>query len=363
MNIIIFNWRDPRNPKSGGAEIMTLEHAQAWVEAGYRVTWFAQDFTHAKHSEIFKGIEIIRKGNSVSVLIFALFFYLFVGRKFDIVIDQIHGFPFFTPLYVRRAKIIAMIHEVAGEIWDYMYPSPVNFLGRLFEKIMLVPYKNIPFITVSESTKKELYIFGIKKVFVIQNGLRFDTPVKKVAKMKHPTFIFVSRLVKMKGIEEVLKTFAYILKEYSDAHLLILGGGEENYINKLKQFAKDFSLGKHVHFYGRVDEAKKYELLRQSHILLHASVKEGWGLVVIEAASQGTPAVVYDVPGLRDSVKNKITGIIVKENTPRDMAEAAILLYKNKKQYQNLQKNCVQWANSLTWESAVKKSLSLLSSL
>ena len=53
--------------------------------------------------------------------------------------------------------------------------------------------------------------------------------------------------------------------------------------------------------FGRVDEATKHELMARAHGQLATSVREGWGLVVSEAAAVGTPTMSYDVPGLRDS--------------------------------------------------------------
>jgi len=112
-----------------------------------------------------------------------------------------------------------------------------------------------------------------------------------------------------------------------------------------------------------VDEIKKFELFKKAHILLHASVKEGWGLVVIEAASQVTPSVVYDVAGLRDSVKNGKTGVVLSENSCKEMAKEAVALFKDNKKYQAFQKNGLAWAKSLTWDKATRQSLNLINSL
>jgi len=362
MNILILNWRDPKNPKSGGAEIVTLEHARAWIKAGHKVTWFTSKFPNSKIEETLDGISIVRGGNFITVFLLAPFFYLFTKNKFDLVIDEIHGIPFFTPFYVRKPKI-AFIHEVAGEIWDYMFPFPFNKIGKLMEPLFFVPYKRIPFMTVSLSTANDLVKIGIKRknIHVIINGINIKTV--KANKENAPTFIFVSRVVKMKGVEDVLRSFFYILRELKDANLWIVGDGDKKYIDDLKETIKSYSISSKVKFFGRVDENKKFELLKKAHILLHASVKEGWGLVVIEAASQATPSVVYNVGGLRDSVKNGKTGIVLSENSCKEMARQAIDLYGNKKKYEEFQKNGLAWAKSLTWEDSTKQSLKLINSL
>jgi len=364
MNILIFNWRDPKNPKSGGAEIVTLEHATAWIKAGHKVTWFASRFPNSKAEEYLNGISLIRGGNFITVYLLAPIFYLFTKNKFDLVIDEIHGIPFFTPFYVRKPKI-AFIHEVAGEIWDHMFPFPLNKIGKTAESFYFKFYRNIKFWTDADSTIEDLIKKGIKRknCIAISCPINYSSLKTLPVKERKPTFIFVSRVVKMKGIEDVLQAFVYILKDLPDAQLWIVGDGDKKYIDELKETIKSYSIESKVKFFGRVDENKKFELLKKAHLLLHASVKEGWGLVVIEAASQATPSVVYNVGGLRDSVKDNKTGIVLKENNFREMAKEAVTLFKNKKKYKIIQENALIWAKSLNWKDATKQSLDLINNL
>jgi glycosyltransferase involved in cell wall biosynthesis len=94
--------------------------------------------------------------------------------------------------------------------------------------------------------------------------------------------------------------------------LYVAGGGDERYVASLRRRAAP--LGNHVKFLGRVSDAERTELLRGASLLWMTSVREGWGLVVTEAAAHGTPAVVFDVPGLRDSVRHEVTGLVVERN-------------------------------------------------
>ena len=65
-------------------------------------------------------------------------------------------------------------------------------------------------------------------------------------------------------------------------------------------------------FTGRVPEQEKHRLLCSAWLLMHPALVEGWGIVVSEAAIRGTPAVAFDVPGLRDSVVHGETGMLVR---------------------------------------------------
>lgn len=359
MKILILNWRDIRNPSSGGAEVVTLKYAEAWVSAGHEVTWFSSSYLKAKKEEVIQGIKIERRGNWITVFFHAFFYYQKNKKSFDLIVDEIHGIPFFTPFYVKK-PILAFIHEVAIDIWDYMFSFPLNIFGKFFERLSLSFYRSILFLTVSDSTKKDLLKLGIKEISVIHSGV--TVPFAKVLpeKEKKHTFLFVSRIVRMKGIEDVMRAFRQIKKHDKEAVLWILGTGEAAYIKNLHTLIKTLGLENDIVFWGRVDENKKRELMSRAHLLLHASIKEGWGLVVVEAASQGTPAIVYNVGGLRDSVKHNITGLVLRQNTPEEMARNAHRLLQDRKQYERFQKNCLNWAKSLDWKRATDKSLLLL---
>lgn len=361
MNILIYNWRDIKHPKAGGAEIVTMVHAKSFIKAGHKVIWFSPRFKGSKEHEVIDEVEIYRKGNKLSVYAWAPLFYLFSGKKIDLVIDQIHGIPFFTPLFVRKPKI-AFIHEVAKEIWDYMEPFPINTLGKIIEPIYFKLYKNITFWVPSNSTTKDVELMGINKKNCVKIlcGINNKSLKKPFKKGKKPIFIFVSRMVGMKGIEDVIDAYSYIVKERNDSELWLVGGGEKEYVDLLKRKVNKLGIQKNVIFYGFVDEKKKLGLMRRASILLHASVKEGWGLVVVEAASQSTPSVVYDVAGLRESVRNNETGYVIRKNTPKELAKVTLELFNDNKAYSRFQKNCLVWASSIKWDKELEKSLRLI---
>lgn len=358
MRVLIINWRDPRNPQAGGAEVVTREHARRWIKAGHNVTWFSTRYTHSSPEEVVDGITIIRKGGILSFFFFVPWYILKNRHTIDLLFEEIHGFPFLTPLYFRGRKIV-FIHEVAGEIWNKMFPFPINYIGRFLEKLSFLFYKKIPFITVSESTKADLRQLGIKQVTVITNGFH-QVPIQPFIKETQPTLIFISRLVRMKGIEEVLRAFSLIHNSLPDAKLWIVGTGKKEYINSLRKLVKDLRIEKPVIFYGKVNEEEKFSLLRKAHLILHASVKEGWGLVIIEAASQETPAVVYNVGGLRDSVLHNKTGIVLSKNTSEEMAREVLALLTNKDKLKAFQKEGKKIAESLSWTEATTQSLRII---
>src|SRR5438309_329776 len=99
MRILILNWRDIRNPASGGAEILTHEVAKRWVDMGHIVTQFSSKFPNAKRDETIDGVRYLRSGQWWNVHGFAAIYYIFYLRnKTDLVIDEVHWFPFFSAI-------------------------------------------------------------------------------------------------------------------------------------------------------------------------------------------------------------------------------------------------------------------------
>lgn len=371
MNVLIFSWRGPKHPHEGGAEYSSHEHAKGWVKAGHSVTLFTSSFKGAKNEEYIDGVQIIRRGNQIfGVHLQAVIWYLFSSHfKFDMVIDEIHGIPFFTPLFVRTKKL-GFIHEVAKEVWILNpWPKPLNMIpaiiGTIAEPLIFkFIYSNISFMTVSESTKYDLIHWGISRenISVIHNGFRKKPYIKKVDKERKKTIIYLGALSKDKGAENALEVFSLLLKEEGDWQFWVVGKAADSYLRFIRQKSEKLGINKVVKFFGFVSEQEKYNLLSKAHVLINPSFREGWGLVVIEAASVGTPTVAYNVSGLRDSVADNKTGLLCEPN-PKSCAEKIAYLMKNQQLYTKLKKNCLKWSNKFSWEKSCQKSLTLIEKL
>lgn len=362
--ILILNWRCPKNPEGGGAEKVTLIHAKAWIKNGYEVCWLSGKFPGSAVEEIIEGIKVYRYTSCPKIYFWAPLIYWFkFGGGFDLVIDQIHGFPFLVPLWAFKSKKLVFIHEVAQEIWDQMLLFPLNILGKLYEKSYFrLFYKRTKFLTVSKSTNDDLVRFGIpeKNIKIISNGVDL-AQIKKVPKKENNlTLIYVSRLVQMKGIEDAIKVFAEVYKTNNFSRFWIVGSGSPPYKNCLKQLTVSLGVEKATTFFGYVSETKKVELLQKAHFLVHTSIREGFGLVVVEANSQGTPAIVYNSPGLRDLVKNGVNGFQVEKGDIPAMAKKIIHLSNDPKKYSNLVKSSINESKKYNWDLMTRKSLNYL---
>lgn len=369
MNILILNWRDKVNPQSGGAEILTHEMAKRWVKHGHVVTQFSERFQGGSVDEVIDGIHVIRSGSAtlraphIPVHLAAFLWYQKQERdKYDVVVDEIHGIPFFSPLY-SRAKIVALICEVAHELWDTTFPFPWNKIGRFVEQEYFRFYRSVPFLTISNSTRNDLIPMGVedKRITVLPMGLTVPRKYRKIPKEKIPTLLFIARLTKAKGVEDAIETLRLVRKK-ADVQLWIAGSGSDGYVEEVKEKIKAYGLADSVGWWGYVDEQLKFKLMQQAHLLIVPSVKEGWGLTVPEAGWFGTPAVGYDVGGLRDVIQHGKTGLLTKPNA-RDLSNQIVRLLGNQKQYARFCRQAQALAKTYSWDKTADYALSVLSSL
>jgi len=369
MNILILSWRDPRHPLAGGAEQVMHEHMKGWVTAGHKVTLFSSNVTGLPSKETLDGIKIFRKGDQyVGVKVAAFIFWLKNKRNYDFVVDQFHGIPFFTPLYINKPKL-AVLQEVARRVWFLNeLPIPFNWiiglLGYIFEPIIFLLYKNVPFMVGSHSAKSDLIKVGIKfpSITIVPHGVIILKPQPFPEKEKINTICYLGALAKDKGVEDAITAFSLINKK-GKYNFWVIGRGRRSYVDKLRSMCKKLGLKNKVKFWGFVDNLKKFELLAKSHVLINPSVHEGWGLVNIEANSMGTPVVSYNSQGLIDSVKNGQSGIIVYKNSPAKLADTVLDIFSDRKLYERLCSGAFLWSKNFSWEISRNKSIKLINSV
>lgn len=356
MRILIFNWMDIKNPGAGGAEVFTHENAKRWVEKGHDVVWFTKSFIGCQKEEVIDGIRIIRDGGKYSVYWKAREHYRkrFSKEGFDVIIDETNTRPFFAKNFAKDEKVLFFIHQLAREWWFYQTRFPMNLAGYFLENRWLRAYRNYPAITVSNSTKGDLLSLGFKDIRIVSEGINFKPLEKLPKKTAFPSICFLGRMKKGKRPHLLLEAFEDVKIAFSDAELWFIGSGEMN-----------SELGKRdvdgIKFMGRVSEKEKIDLLSKSWIQVNPSIREGWGINVIEGNACGAPCIAFDVHGLRDSIVDGKTGILVKENgDPEKLAEAIIKVLEDGKLREKLSKNSLKWSKRFTWDKSAEEFLEVL---
>ncbi len=358
--ILIFNLKDIKHPGAGGAEVVIHELAKRLHKKGHKVLFVTSKYKNSKKEDTIDSINIVRVGSNRYVHTFFAFIYYLVHlrNKFDIIIECTNTAPYMVSLFPGKSKIFLLYHQLARQIWFYETGAPLSWIGYyLLEPVAtyIQAFFNKPTITVSESTKNDLLDFGFKKenIKIISEGTKI--PPLKSLKNSLPkeevfTILYLGSLRKMKQPLDVLKAFKILNSKFPNTRLWIAGGGEE--FKNLEYYIRRHNLRPVTKLFGRVSEKQKIELMQRAHVFAFTSVKEGWGLTVTESGILGTPSVVYNSDGLRDSCKHMKTGLITKENTPESLAASLELLKTDTKLYKKLRENAFKFNTKITFDKS-----------
>jgi glycosyltransferase involved in cell wall biosynthesis len=319
------------------------------VSYGNDVTIFTSSFNGCEAETFRSGIRVVRDGGKYSVYVKARRFVKRHLSEFDVIVDEINTVPFQIRGTARGKPVLAMIHQLAKEVWFYETRFPLNVLGYYaLEPFWLRKYKRFPIVTVSESTKQDLLHLGFEHVHIVYNGIA-ATPLDKPGKKEtHPVLIFLGRLVRCKLPSHAIEAFVKVKEIFPEAELWILGDGYLR--SKLEKDAGDG-----VRFFGRVSDDEKLDLLTRAHLLLAPSVREGWGISVIEANAMGTPAVGYDVPGLCDSIIHGRTGLLVEPMNSQALADAATQILSSPSIADAFSLNALARSKEFSWDDSATK--------
>lgn len=116
-------------------------------------------------------------------------------------------------------------------------------------------------------------------------------------------FLFIGRIMKAKGIEELFEAAIRIKKDYSNVQFHIIGSSEEDYSELLKKL----EMNKVLKYHGRQNNIHSF--IKNSHAIIHPSHHEGMSNVLLEAASTGRPVIASNIPGCKETFDENISGI------------------------------------------------------
>lgn len=364
MNILWLNWKDGKHPGAGGAEVVLHELARRMVAEGHTVSLLTCGYDGAPANEDMDGVRVIRVGNNRLIHpAQALIEYIRNHRgRYDIVIEMVNTAPYFSVFFGKSAKRFLFYHQLARQVWFHEMPAGMSHFGYFFMEPLAtraLAHSGVKTITVSDSTRRDLMSFGFKpdQTHIISEGITIEPiktieALKKVAKFDKPTLLSLGALRTMKRTLDHIEAFEIAKQLTPDLQLRIAGSAADPYGEKVLARIASSTYSDDIKYLGRVTQEEKLKLMQQSHLILQTAVKEGWGLTVTEAASQGTPAVVYDVDGLRDSVRNGKTGIIAKAETPAALAEGIVTLLTDDKTYQSMRQAAWEWSQEITFDRA-----------
>lgn len=362
MKILWLSWKDHAHPQAGGAEVVLRELNQRLCDDGHEVTILTADYAGTEKFSKLDGVNIIRIGRNRYTHSFrALSYYLRKLRgTYDIVIEVVNTAPYFSPLFGGQQSMYLFYHQLARDVWFHETTFPLSRFGfHVLEPMAsrILARRNTKVITVSESTKQDLARFGFEpnNINIISEGTEIEPmpSLSATQKFTRPTLLSLGAIRPMKRTLDQVKAFELAKRVRPALRLVIAGDDSGSYGQKVMNYCKGSRFASDITCLGRVSIKEKLDLMRRSHLLMATSIKEGWGLTVTEAASQGTPAVVYDVDGLRDSVKHTETGLVTPP-TPNALAQASVDLLDNESTYQAVRRQAWDHSKAITFDQSYK---------
>jgi glycosyltransferase involved in cell wall biosynthesis len=373
VRILLTNWNDRENPHAGGAEIHLHELFGRIAGWGHEVHLIASGWPGAAPQAVVDGMHVQRVGGRHS---FAL-----RGRgavrqalrerptPFDIVVEDINKVPLFLPL-VTRLPLVAIVPHLFGTTAFAEASAPMAAVVWAAELPIPRIYRRAAFHAISESTRDDLVRRGVSpdRVVVIHPGVdsRVYRPDAATPRATRPTFLYLGRLKRYKGVEFALRALAQARggaggaggARRDDITLDVCGQGDDR--PRLERLAAELGLGPAVRFLGFVSEEEKRRLLRRAWAVVFPSPKEGWGITNVEAAACGTPAIASDSDGLRESVRNGVTGFLVPHGDVPGLADRMLALATDPALVERLGQGARGFAAGLSWDTAARATLAHL---
>jgi glycosyltransferase involved in cell wall biosynthesis len=356
MNITWFSWKDINHPYAGGAETVSWQIMLRLARDGHKVKLITGRYRGSSEHEVISGIEIFRAGGRLGVYLKA--FRLFRKRMADwpdLIIDEMNTLPFGCAFYSRKKNLL-LTYQLARKVWFYQARFPVSVIGFAIEPLYLfilsLRYRAV--LTESESTRRDLtrYGFSGKNIRVFRVGTDLK-PLESLGKKQDMNSVLILGAMRsMKRTLSAVKGFELARDKNSALVLTIAGDTSGSYATKVLRYIERSRHADSIKVLGRISAKERVEIMRQASVILATSIKEGWGLIVTEANSQGTPAIAFDCDGLRDSARHKETGILVKPGDEEALGNAINTLLGDEKTYTMLRKNAWQLSKQYTFDNS-----------
>ena len=312
--VVFLTWRDSSHPEGGGSEKFVERVAEHLASRGDDVTICCAAYAGAPRDERRRGVHMRRRGGRLTVYLHGLAYLLGRGRRADVVVDVQNGIPFFSAL-VRRRGVVTLVHHVHREQWQIIYPGLVGRLGWWIES-QLAPrlYRGRPYITVSQASRNDLIQIGVAAgdIDVVHNGIDVPHPAHLGLRSPVPTVCVLGRLVPHKQAEHALEVADALRESVPDLRIEFIGEGW--WRQQIERRVAELGLADRVSLHGYLSDDERDAVLDRSWLLLVPSVKEGWGINIMEAAARGLPALAYSsAGGVTEAIVDGETGWLVDD--------------------------------------------------
>ncbi len=337
------------------------EIARRLAARGIETTQFSCSFRGAPRAERLEGLDVLRLGR------IPLYYPRVAARvardtragRFDLVVEHLNKLPFYAALY-SAVPVVAICHHLLAETAFLQAPWPIAASVWLAERLIPYAYRRVPIAAVSASTQGDLVARGLppEGIRIIHNGISLPEVPEVSAGGRPPRLVYLGRLEPYKRVEILLRVVRSLAESVPGLEAWVIGRGTAE--ARLRRLSRELGVDARVHFTGFVSDAERDAILARSRVCLCPSLREGWGLTVIEANAAGVPVVASDAPGLRDAVRHGQTGFLVGGESDADFARRTEDLLRDDVLADRMSRAAVEWAHRFSWDSAADETEAFL---
>jgi len=347
----------------GGGERRFYEFGIRMAANGYEVHWYGMKYWDGPNTIEHDGIilhglckarPMYTKSGRRSIsqaLIFGISSFKLLFAEFDVI--DCCGFPYFSlfpaklAAMIRHKPLFATWHEVWGKKYWREYLGLGGIIGFKVEQLAAKLPDHI--IATSQHTANLLHKeLGISNSTVIVNGVDMDA----IAALK-PTkncidIIYVGRLMDFKNIHLIIEALAGLKKHGTVLSCSVIGEGPEE--TKLQRLATKLGVADQIKWLGTLEKSDDvYAHMKAAKVLVLPSMREGFGMVVIEANASGTPVLTANFSGnaAKDLIQDGMNGYVF-EPTQDGLLLSLEKTFKNLK---NLEHSTTKFTKSYDWSN------------
>lgn len=299
--------------------------------------------------------------------------------KIDIIHGQSPSTWAYSFLRERNIPFVVTLHSTSfGELESY-FDMPISHVNAgvmfgAFNEVLSALLTCVEYryadkvVAVSNAIGEDaIRYFRLprERVAIIHNGIdlqELDSYHFHEDEKREHTILSIGRLVWRKGHKYLIDAMPYVLSEYPDANLLIIGEGDQK--APLMRRVKELGIDDSVHFLGRVSRERLYSLYREVEVYVQPSLYEPFGITILEAMSMKKPVIATRVGGIPEIITNGVEGLLVEPKNSLQLANAIIHVFSDSSLRERLGNNARKKVEkNFTWEAIAKKYIELYNSL
>jgi glycosyltransferase involved in cell wall biosynthesis len=356
LHLVLLDFRDLTHPEAGGAEVFLNEIFQRIAARGHKVTLLCSRHGQAPREQYIGAVRVLRVGPEALINFAAARTALRLAREehVDLFVENLCKLPFLMPI-LTSIPVLPVLHHLFGHTVFYeLNPVAATYVW-CFEKLLPTCYRGLCFVTVSESSAADLRQRGVaaSRVDIVHNGVALRRFRGSAGPGGEPLLVYVGRHKRYKQLDIVIRAFALVQKARPEARLVFVGKGDD--LPRLQTLVRGLKLTAAVTFTGFVPEEEKIDWLRRARAAVYPSTREGWGIAAVEAAACGTPVIASNVDGLRDAVRDGVTGFLVPHRDIESWARRMIEVLNNDDLRERLSVASLEWAANFDWDAEAER--------